>query len=66
MADPVKMVGPIQAAVRRVVKENILLSARGNPGESTRGLPQQRRFQTSLLIGFSVVAIMMAVSEFMG
>jgi putative ABC transport system permease protein len=57
--DPLKMVGNIQAAVRRVEKHAPLYGI--TTLENRLGdFLAQRRLQTSLLIGFSVVALLMA------
>jgi putative ABC transport system permease protein len=57
--DPLKMVGNIQAAVRRVEKHVPLYGI--TTLENRLGdFLAQRRLQTSLLIGFSVVALLMA------
>lgn len=57
--DPLKMVATVQAAVRRVDSHAPLY---GVTTLETRlgGFLEQRRFQTSLLIAFSVVALLMA------
>jgi predicted permease len=57
--DPLKMAGAVQAAVRRVEKHVPIY------GVTTLDIRlgaflTQRRFQTSLLIGFSVIALLMA------
>jgi ABC-type antimicrobial peptide transport system permease subunit len=57
--DPLKMVGTVQAAVRRVDKQAPLYGVTTLDGRLGAYLTQ-RRFQTSLLIGFSVVALLMA------
>ena len=59
MDDPLKMVGTIQAAVRRVEKHAPLYGVTTLENRLGAFLTQ-RRFQTSLLIGFSVVALLMA------
>ena len=59
MDDPLQMVGTLQAAVRRVDKHAPLYGV--TTLEKRLGdFLTQRRFQTSLLIGFSVVALLMA------
>ena len=59
MDDPLKMVGAVQAAVRRVEKHAPLYGVTTLENRLGAFLTQ-RRFQTSLLIGFSVVALLMA------
>jgi len=59
MDDPLKMVGTLQAAVRRVEKHAPLYGVTTLENRLGAFLAQ-RRFQTSLLIGFSVVALLMA------
>ena len=57
--DPLAMAGALRAAVRRVEKNAPLYGMA--PLEQRLGASlAQRRFQTSLLIGFSVVALLMA------
>jgi predicted permease len=56
---PLAMAGPLQAAVRRVEK-NAPLYGVAPLEEQLEGYLSQRRFQTSLLTGFSVVALLMA------
>jgi predicted permease len=59
MDDPLKMAGAVQAAVRRVEKHAPVYGV--TTLESRLGaFLAQRRFQTSLLIGFSAVALLMA------
>ncbi len=59
MDDPLMMLGSVQAAVRRVEKHAPLYGV--TTLESRLGaFLTQRRFQTSLLIGFSAVALLMA------
>jgi putative ABC transport system permease protein len=59
MDDPLRMVAPVQAAVRRVEKYAPVYGVMTL--ESQLGaLLEQRRFQTSLLIAFSTVALLMA------
>ncbi|HYO84267.1 MAG TPA: ABC transporter permease [Bryobacteraceae bacterium] len=57
--DPLKMVGAVQAAIRRVEKH---VPVYGVTTLETRlaHFLAERRFQTSLLIGFSAVALLMA------
>jgi predicted permease len=57
--DPLKMVGTLQAAVRRVEKHAPLYGVTTLENRLGAFLTQ-RRFQTSLLIGFSVVALLIA------
>jgi putative ABC transport system permease protein len=58
-ADPLAMAGAVRAAVRRVEKDAAIYGVA--PLEQQLGTYlAQRRFQTSLLIGFSVVALLMA------
>lgn len=57
--DPLKMVGTLQAAVRRVERHAPLYGVTTLEYQLDAFLTQ-RRFQTSLLIGFSVVALLMA------
>ncbi len=57
--DPLQMVGPVQAAVRRVDKHAPLYGVATLEYRLGTFLAE-RRFQTSLLIGFSVVALLMA------
>jgi putative ABC transport system permease protein len=59
MEDPLKMVGAMQAAVHRVEKHAPLYSVTTLDNQLGAFLTQ-RRFQTSLLIGFSVIALLMA------
>jgi predicted permease len=59
MDDPLKMVGTVQAAVRRVEKHAPLYGVTTLDNQLGAFLTQ-RRFQTSLLIGFSVIALLMA------
>jgi putative ABC transport system permease protein len=57
--DPLTMAGPLRAAVRRVEKNAPIYGVA--PLEQQLGTYlTQRRFQTSLLAGFSVVALLMA------
>ena len=57
--DPLAMVGTVQAAVRRVERNLPLYSV--TTLEDRLGIYlAQRRFQTSLLIGFSLIALLMA------
>jgi ABC-type antimicrobial peptide transport system permease subunit len=57
--DPLAMAGALRAAVRRVEKDAPVYGVA--PLEQQLGTYlTQRRFQTSLLIGFSVVALLMA------
>jgi putative ABC transport system permease protein len=57
--DPLAMAGPLRAAVRRVEKNAPIYGVA--PLEQQLGTYlTQRRFQTSLLAGFSVVALLMA------
>ncbi len=65
MDDPLRMVGTVQSAVRRVEKYTPLYGM--TTLESRLGsLLTQRRFQTSLLIGFSVIALLMAAIGIFG
>jgi predicted permease len=57
--EPLKMVGTIQAAVRRVDKHTPLYFVTTLEDRLDAFLTE-RRFQTSLLIGFSVLALLMA------
>ena len=57
--DPLKMAGAVQAAVRRVEKHAPVYGVTTLENRLGAFLTQ-RRFQTSLLIGFSVVALLMA------
>ena len=59
MDDPLKMAGAVQAAVRRVEKHAPVYGVTTLENQLGAFLAQ-RRFQTSLLIGFSVVALLMA------
>jgi putative ABC transport system permease protein len=59
MDDPLKMVGAVQAAVRRVEKHAPMYGVTTLENRLGAFLAQ-RRFQTSLLIGFSVIALLMA------
>jgi putative ABC transport system permease protein len=59
MADPLKLVGAVQAAVRRVEKHAPLYGVTTLENRLGASLTQ-RRFQTSLLIGFSLVALLIA------
>ena len=59
MDDPLKMVGAVQAAVRRV-NRNVPLYGVTTLGDRLGGFLTERRFQTSLLIGFSVAALLIA------
>ncbi len=59
MDDPLKIVGTIQAAVRQVEKRAPLYGVTTLERRLGAFLTQ-RRFQTALLIGFSVVALLMA------
>ena len=59
MDDPLKMAGSVQAAVRRVEKHAPVYGVTTLENRLGAFLTQ-RRFQTSLLIGFSVVALLMA------
>jgi putative ABC transport system permease protein len=57
--DPLKMAGAVRAAVRAVEKRGLVYGV--TTLESQLGaFLTQRRFQTSLLTGFSVVALLMA------
>ena len=58
--DPLTMVGTVQAAVRRVQRQVPLYGATTLEDRLGAYLAQ-RRFQTSLLIGFSLVALLLAV-----
>lgn len=60
MSDPLKMAGAVQAAVRRVEKDAPLYAVTSLEDRLGAYLTQ-RRFQTSLLTAFSVVALLMAV-----
>jgi predicted permease len=57
--DPLKMVGTVQAAVRRVEKQAPLYGVTTLENRLGAFLAQ-RRFQTSLLMGFAIVALLMA------
>lgn len=57
--DPLKMMGTLQAAVRRVEKRAPLYGVTTLENRLGAFLTQ-RRFQTSLLIGFSIVALLIA------
>jgi predicted permease len=57
--EPLRMAGAVRAAVRRV-ERNAAVSEIVPLGERLGTYLTQRRFQTSLLIGFSVVALLMA------
>src|SRR5262249_31499751 len=59
LADPLKMAGAVQAAVRRVEKHAPLYGVTTLENRLGTFLAE-RRFQTSLLIGFSVIALLMA------
>ena len=63
--DPLKMVGTIQAAVHRVNKQ-VPVYGVATLDRQLGALLGQRRFQTSLLIGFSVVALLMAAIGIFG
>jgi putative ABC transport system permease protein len=59
MDDPLKMAGAVQAAVRRVEKHAPVYGV--TTLENRLGVfLAQRRFQTSLLVGFSAIALLMA------
>lgn len=57
--DPLKMAGAVQAAARRVEKQTPLYDVTTLEDALAASL-MQRRFQTSLLIGMSLVALLMA------
>jgi predicted permease len=57
--DPLTMAGAVRAAVRQVEKEAPIYGVASLDAQLGSYLAQ-RRFQTSLLIGFSVVALLMA------
>ncbi len=57
--DPLKLAGAVRAAVRRVEKYAPVSGVKTLDGE-IGALLAERRFQTSLLIGFAVVALLMA------
>jgi putative ABC transport system permease protein len=57
--DPLKMAAPVQAAVHRVEKHVPVYRVATLEDQLDASLTQ-RRFQTSLLIGFSVIALLMA------
>jgi putative ABC transport system permease protein len=59
MADPLSIAGAIQAAVRRVEKYAPVYAVTTLESQLDAFLTE-RRFQTSLLIGFSAVALLMA------
>jgi putative ABC transport system permease protein len=59
MDDPLKMVGTLRAVVRRV-EPHVPLYGVTTVDNRLGAFLTQRRFQTSLLIGFSVVALLMA------
>jgi putative ABC transport system permease protein len=64
-ADPLALTGALRAAVRRVEKNAPIYGVA--PLEQLLGTYLvQRRFQTALLIGFSVVALLMAASGIYG
>jgi predicted permease len=58
-ADPLQLAGPLRAAVRRV-DTRALASPVTTVDERLGALVSQRRLQTSLLTGFSVVALLLA------
>jgi ABC-type lipoprotein release transport system permease subunit len=57
--DPLKMVGALRAAVHRVDK-NVPVYGIATLEDQLGAFLTQRRFQTSLLIGFSSIALLMA------
>ncbi len=57
--DPRQMLGAVQAAVRRVDKRAPIYGVNTIEGRMAGAL-RERRFQTSLLAGFSLVALLMA------
>jgi putative ABC transport system permease protein len=57
--DPLKMAGAVQAAVRRVEKYAPVYGVT-TLEDQLGGFLAERRFQTSLLLGFSVVAMLIA------
>jgi len=59
MAEPLSIAGPVQAAVRRVEKYAPVYGVTTLENQLDAFL-SERRFQTSLLIGFSVAAMLMA------
>jgi predicted permease len=59
MDDPLKMVGTVQAAVRRVDKHAPIYGVT-TLDDRLAGFLTQRRFQTSLLVAFSAVSLLMA------
>ena len=59
MDDPLKMAGAVQAAVRRVEKYAVVYAVTTLENQLGAFLTE-RQFQSSLLIGFSVVALLMA------
>lgn len=59
MADPLKLAGAVQAAVRRVEKYAPMYGVTTLENQLGAFLTE-RRFQTSLLTGFSIVALLMA------
>jgi predicted permease len=59
MADPLKIAGTVQSAVRRVEKQALVYGVT-RLEDRLGAFLTERRFQTSLLIGFSVVALLMA------
>jgi putative ABC transport system permease protein len=58
--DPLQMAGPVQAAVRRI-ERYIPLYGVTSLESQLGGFLAQRRFQTSLLIGFSMVSLLIAI-----
>jgi ABC-type antimicrobial peptide transport system permease subunit len=63
--DPLKMAGAVQATVRQVDKHALVYGVT-TMEKQLGGFLTQRRFQTSLLIGFSVVALLMAAIGIFG
>ncbi len=59
VADPVQLTGPLRAAVRRVDARAVVYHV-ATVDERLGALVSQRRLQTSLLTGFSVVALLLA------
>jgi predicted permease len=59
LADPMQLAGPLRAAVRRV-DDRALVYHVTTVDERLGAMVSQRRLQTSLLVGFSVVALLLA------
>ena len=58
-ADPARMMGSLQAAIRQVEKEAAVYGVT-TLDESLGRLQAQRRFQTSLLLAFALIALVLA------